>query len=162
MAITQAQHEPIAIVGLSGQFGPWTDPASLTARLLGDPQAEQSLGSSRRLGLAGDDRRRGYPLKGIKIDSLRFRIPPRELEQLLPQQALMLQTAADALDDAGVDTDHHAHMTSGVYVGIELDMNTCNFHWRWQCERQLRNWQSNLFPAPNVEFLVVLNNAAGP
>ena len=74
----------------------------------------------------------------------------------------MLQTAADALDDAGVDTDHNAHVTTGVYVGIELDMNTCNFHWRWQCERWLRDWQLNLSPAPNAELLAGLKNAAGP
>ena len=82
-----------------------------------------------------------YALDKIEIDALRFRIPPKELEQLLPQQALMLQTAADALDDAGIATDHDAHIHSGVYIGIELDLNTCNFHWRWQCNQQLQSLQ---------------------
>ena len=33
----------------------------------------------------------------------RFRIPPRELEEMLPQQSLMLRVAAEAIADAGWD-----------------------------------------------------------
>ena len=140
-AAPPATPEPVAVVGLAGQFGSWKDPAALSARLLGDSRVDCMPGPGRRLGLAGDELPQGYPLDGISVDSLRFRIPPRELEQLLPQQALMLQSAADALDDAGITTDHGAHLSSGIYIGIELDLNTCNFHWRWQAHRQLHNWQ---------------------
>ncbi len=164
--IGQVQQEPIAIVGLSGQFGPWTNPAALTSRLLGDTQAEQSLETGRSPGFSGEGMRRGYPLEVITIDRLRFRIPPKELEKLLPQQALMLQVAAEALDDAGVATDHHTHLSTGVYVGIELDMNTCNFHWRWQCERKLHDWESDGvldgLATSNKEWLTGLKDASGP
>ncbi|MFT5447624.1 MAG: PfaB family protein [Gammaproteobacteria bacterium] len=154
--------DPIAIVGLSGQFGSWTDPATLTARALGVSVADVEPGSGRVLD--NDDTSAGYPLDGVRIDGLRFRIPPRELAQLLPQQALMLQTAADALDDANVATDHDAHLSSGVYIGIELDMNTCNFHWRWQLEQRLRDGSlhngSTAPPDPGV--LGELREAATP
>ena len=163
---SQMNHEPIAVVGLGGQFGPWNEPATLTARLLGDSQVKQEPSYGRRLGLSGEKARKGFPIESVTIDSLRFRIPPKELEQLLPQQALLLQVAGDALDDAGVVADHHGHLNTGVYIGIELDMNTCNFHWRWQCGRQLRDWkrdsvldQSSIF---DEELLVGLKNASGP
>ena len=165
-ASTATTAEPIAIVGLSGQFGEWTDPASLTARLLGAGEAERAAGPRRvfnprqQLGDAG----KGYPLQSINVDSLRFRIPPRELAQLLPQQALMLQTAADALDDAQIATDHDAHLNSGVYIGIELDMNTCNFHWRWQCEQQMRDGPlgTGQRAVQSVDVLNALREAATP
>ncbi len=138
---TTNEAEPIAIVGLAGCFGPWAGPHQLTARLLGDPQAQQAPGAGRSLGLGAEGNSKGYCLDAVHIDGLRFRIPPRELKQLLPQQALMLQLAADALDDAKITTAQGAHASSAVYVGIELDMNTCNFHWRWQIEELLDRWE---------------------
>ena len=49
----------------------------------------------------------GYYLNEVALPTNRFRIPPRELEETLPQQLLMLQTAADALQDASVTSDEN-------------------------------------------------------
>ena len=46
---------------------------------------------------------RGYYLDSFRLRVDRFRIPPRELEEMLPQQSLMLKVAAEAIADAGWD-----------------------------------------------------------
>ncbi|QEL14306.1 type I polyketide synthase [Limnoglobus roseus] len=67
----------------------------------------------------------------------RFRIPPKELEELLPQQLLMLQTAAAALDDCHGkdDAPPDGDPRTGVFVGLGLDLNTTNFHIRWAAKQ---------------------------
>jgi 3-oxoacyl-(acyl-carrier-protein) synthase/3-hydroxymyristoyl/3-hydroxydecanoyl-(acyl carrier protein) dehydratase len=66
----------------------------------------------------------------------RFRVPPAELREALPQQLLMLTVAADALDDAGGLTDPP---TAGAFIGLGLDLNTTNFHFRWSQPPELRD-----------------------
>src|SRR5262249_32773694 len=46
----------------------------------------------------------GHYIEELHVPLDRFRIPPKELEEMLPQQVLMLQAAAAALDDAGAKT----------------------------------------------------------
>ena len=72
----------------------------------------------------------------------RFRIPPREMEEMLPQQLLMLQTAAEALQDAGVSRDDN--LTTGVFIGIALDLNSTNFSLRWTLSEQARQWAQRI------------------
>jgi 3-oxoacyl-(acyl-carrier-protein) synthase/3-hydroxymyristoyl/3-hydroxydecanoyl-(acyl carrier protein) dehydratase len=62
----------------------------------------------------------------IPVD--RFRAPPAELREALPQQLLMVTVAADAVEDAGglIDRPH-----TGAFIGLGLDLNTTNFHFRW-------------------------------
>jgi acyl transferase domain-containing protein/3-hydroxymyristoyl/3-hydroxydecanoyl-(acyl carrier protein) dehydratase len=71
----------------------------------------------------------GHYLDEIVVAAERFRIPPREIEEMLPQQALVLQVAGDALSEARLDSDTWPR--TGVFVGLGLDLNTTNFHFRW-------------------------------
>jgi PfaB family protein len=150
--------EPVAIVGLAGQYGQWTGPQSLTERMLG---FDDPTHTPHRIGAAD-----GYPLQPFELDRLKFRIPPRELEQLLPQQALMLQTASDAMDDAGVETHIEKHVETGVFIGISLDLNTTNFHARWSAEQQVDAWDRrfdlNLSAENRTRMVEELRQAAGP
>jgi 3-hydroxymyristoyl/3-hydroxydecanoyl-(acyl carrier protein) dehydratase len=73
--------------------------------------------------------RSGNPIESLTLPATRFRIPPTELAEMLPQQTLMLQIAAEALDDTkSKPTDG---LTTGTYIGITLDPNTTNYHLRW-------------------------------
>lgn len=86
------------------------------------------------------------PRKAVEIPLDAFRIPPRELEQMLPQQALALDTAREAIENARFkDTDFQR---MGVFLGVGLDLNTTNYHLRWW-------WLANNQDPENV-------NAAGP
>ncbi len=102
----------------------------------------------------------GPTIDAIDFPMQRFRIPPSELQQMLPQQLVMLQVAAMALDDAKLaDADH---VETGVYIGIELDMNTTNFHLRWSLLNQVRQWGADLDEERQDEWAAQLRDAAGP
>ena len=47
----------------------------------------------------------GYYLDEVRLRVDQFRIPPRELEEMLPQQSLMLKVAAEAIEDARWDRE---------------------------------------------------------
>ena len=94
----------------------------------------------------------------------RYRIPPKELAETLPQQLLMLQVAAGALRDVEGETwDSHA---TGAFIGIELDMETNRFHFRWSLLERARHWAKSrhlsLSEDALNEWVESLREAAGP
>ena len=97
----------LAIVGLSAHFGPFAGKDRFENRVLG---YEQRAGASPAAKLVGDSRVGLLPEPGLGqpafpgyyIDSLefgidQFRIPPKELAEMQPQQSLMLRVAAEAI-----------------------------------------------------------------
>ncbi|MBY0512584.1 MAG: hypothetical protein K2P78_01575, partial [Gemmataceae bacterium] len=125
--------EPVAVVGLAAHFGPWADLRAFQERVLGGddtPPARKRNG----WGLAAEPCPPGYYIEELHFPTDRFRIPPKELEETLPQQLLVLKVAAAALDDAAngrhvpADGDDP---TTGAFIGLGLDPNTTNFHLRW-------------------------------
>lgn len=115
----------------------------------------------------------------VRLPMGQYRIPPLEMQDMLPQQQLMLKVAAGALRDAeqprtggqseptSADTcaavedsrsaDELANRT-GVFIGIELDPNTTNFHFRWSIEQDAERWASMLgLDLPPDELAVWIN-----
>ena len=80
----------------------------------------------------------GYYLDDLSIPIDRFRIPPRELAELLPQQLLMLDVAKSALEDAGSPALDPGR--SGVFIGLGLDLRTTDFHFRWAVKAHAAEW----------------------
>jgi 3-hydroxymyristoyl/3-hydroxydecanoyl-(acyl carrier protein) dehydratase/malonyl CoA-acyl carrier protein transacylase len=72
---------------------------------------------------------RGYYLDEVRLPLERARIPPREAAEMLPQQALILDVAGRAIEQAGLSDAER--LRAGVFVGVGLDLNTTNFHLRW-------------------------------
>jgi len=106
----------------------------------------------------------GFYRGELTIAADQFRIPPRELEEMLPQQLLMLQSAAAAMADAGLDrTDNQ---NTGVFIGIALDLNSTNFSLRWPLARQAAEWSGQrgreLSPEELITWTKQLCDAAGP
>ena len=100
-----------------------------------------------------------------------FRIPPLEMQDMLPQQQLMLKVAAEALRDAESLLLNPQPKTldpsrTGVFIGIELDPNTTNFHLRWSIEQDAPRWVEmlglDLTPDELAEWTKQLKDAAGP
>ncbi|MCI0705033.1 MAG: type I polyketide synthase, partial [Planctomycetia bacterium] len=132
--------EPVAVVGLATHVGPWKDARALQEHLLRgelvDPRAKEHGWS-----LASEPCPPGYYINELKLPIARFRIPPKELEETLPQQLLMLQVADAALEDSAsgiLASGGHkppdtkvGDSTTGVFIGLGLDLNTTNFHLRW-------------------------------
>jgi len=167
----------IAIVGMAASFGKWTSLESFGRRVLGEvsngaeadeTSTPRSWGTleSRWLEADGVDARslRGYPIDSLRIPLDRFRIPPKELAETLPQQLLMLLLAGDAVADAGAHAEHRPR--TGVFVGIGLDLNTTDFHVRWSLIRKAREWAKRLCPTATDEEVRrwgdALRDAFGP
>ena len=151
----------------------------------------------------------GPVIRELRLPVSQFRIPPVELQDMLPQQQLMLKVAAGAIRDsqrAGTHEPHSACRTSsrpedreqpipvhnrpesssasrlsaadpwfavtddptrtGVFIGIELDPNTTNFHLRWSIEQDASQWAEmlglNLAPQDFDRWIAQLKEAASP
>jgi acyl transferase domain-containing protein/3-hydroxymyristoyl/3-hydroxydecanoyl-(acyl carrier protein) dehydratase len=138
----------VAIVGMAAHFGPWKSLHAFQHCVLGgDNQVSPSppphwwgVPDSAWFRDQGFDARSfaGYYIDPqVTITADRFRIPPRELQETLPQQLLMLQVAAEAIDAAGLPEE--AQPRTGVFIGLGLDLNTTNFHFRWSLDPALRD-----------------------
>ena len=96
--------EPIAIVGMAAHFGPLSDLRPFSSGSCGGSRPDPPAEPRRWWGLPQTawhrdhhpdaQAFRGYYLDSFRLRVDRFRIPPRELEEMLPQQSLMLKVAA--------------------------------------------------------------------
>jgi acyl transferase domain-containing protein/3-hydroxymyristoyl/3-hydroxydecanoyl-(acyl carrier protein) dehydratase len=137
----------VAVVAMEAHFGPWGSLRSFQERVLGGGRPAEPRPPSHWWGApdsawfraAGLDATpfAGFYLDEVRVAADRFRIPPKELQELLPQQLLMLQVAANALDKASVPDE--ARPRTGVFIGLGLDLNTTNFHVRWSLKKELRD-----------------------
>ncbi len=156
---------PVAIIGLGACVGRWPDLRSFQERVLGGGQEQPpapretwrgmpmtQLQSS--LGL--DTLFPGYYLDDISIPVSRYRIPPKELGDLLPQQILMLEASRAALDDAQARPANPAR--TGVFVGLGLDLRTTDFHFRWTHLNQASQAAPSASGQPGADWL----EACGP
>ncbi|WP_136525291.1 beta-ketoacyl synthase N-terminal-like domain-containing protein [Geomonas ferrireducens] len=151
-AVPPKQVGAVAVVGLDARFGKWQDLASFRTRVLGGDEASKPSRPTDWWGAekcAWFDREKfketpftGYFLDEFAQGTDQFRIPPREMEEMLPQQLLMLQSAAAAMKDAGLDNSDN--LRAGVFVGIALDLNSTNFAFRWSIAEKAREWAKGL------------------
>jgi acyl transferase domain-containing protein/3-hydroxymyristoyl/3-hydroxydecanoyl-(acyl carrier protein) dehydratase len=130
---------PIAVVALEARGASWPSLRAFQERVLGGIVAESERprrwwGVERSAWFRAEEGAsfRGFYLDEVTLPVEQFRIPPREIEEMLPQQALMLSVAAKALEQVGVTRGESApRPRTGVFVGLGLDLNTTNFHFRW-------------------------------
>ena len=114
------------------------------------------------------------PISSVHLPLGEFRIPPLEMQDMLPQQQLMLKVAAEALRDVLHADQEQTLRTAtaalgnrtGVFIGIELDPNTTNFHLRWSIEELAPRWAEVLglvlTPEEMTEWVAQLKKSVGP
>ena len=107
------------------------------------------------------------PQKGCFIGSLefpfgRFRISPKEFEDMSVQQALMLRVVDRALDDA--KSDRELGNEAGVFIGIGQDFGATNFFVRWALPKDVEAWakERNLSAEETEGWLQKLRDGATP
>ena len=164
----------IAVVGMDARFGPWQSLSSFQERVLGGEPEREPVAPRTWWGAEESAwfREEGYhktPFNGYFLDEVtvaaeQFRIPPREIEEMLPQQLLMLNSAAGALTDAGMTREDN--LRSGVFIGIALDLNSTNFSFRWSLAEQATEWGNKLGNTLTTDEAAAwtssLRDAAGP
>jgi acyl transferase domain-containing protein/3-hydroxymyristoyl/3-hydroxydecanoyl-(acyl carrier protein) dehydratase len=154
----------IAVVGLDARFGPWQSLREFQERVLGGQRSTAPIEPPGWWGVRPEREVRGHFIHELRMPTDRFRIPPKELAEMLPQQLLMLQAAAAALDDAGWRGEQA--LQCGVFIGLGLDLNTTNFQLRWALLNEVRDWNRrlglNLSEAELADWLRELQDATGP
>lgn len=159
------QAEAVAIIGMDACFGPWRNLQAFQQRVLGADGYVEPKRLNNIWGLEYNIE--AYSIDEVEIPIGRFRIPPNELRDMLPQQLLMLQVAANAIGNAGIKEEKLAELKSaGVYIGIGLDLSTTNFHLRWNLLPKARQWAIQLglklTDAELRAWLSALRESAGP
>jgi acyl transferase domain-containing protein/3-hydroxymyristoyl/3-hydroxydecanoyl-(acyl carrier protein) dehydratase len=165
---------PIAIVGMAARFGAIEGLASFGKRVLhGVPETAATPPRGWwgvpetgwfRAHDAGSRSFDGLFIEDLEFRVDQFRIPPRELKEMLPQQSLMLEVATEAVKDA--HWDERLALSTGVLIGIGLDPSTTNYHLRWSLSGQARRWNEALSLGLSRDELETwieeLKTAAGP
>ncbi len=150
---------PIAVVGMDARFGPWNSLRSFHERVLGGQSADPQP-PRHDWGVLDAASFPGFYVERLEIAADRFRIPPRELQEALPQQVLMLQAADAAL--AQVHLSDEARPRTGVFIELNLDLNTTNYHFRWWVLKHAREWAARLGTPADEDWIRALLDAAGP
>jgi len=166
---------PVAVTGLALRIGPLKEAGAFSRYFLdgkdelppGEKKEHWGVPSSAWYNGVAD----GKPLLqgGLAIDRLsleigKFKIPPREMEEMLPQQLVMLQVAAEAMEESRFSDDEA--LRTGAFIGIGFDFNTTNFHVRWRVATMAEKWARlmglDLSESQREEWARLLRDAAGP
>jgi len=152
---------PVAIIGMEARFGALGGLRQFQEAALGTSAAPTGdLPGERLRGLPPG--KKGFYLREVGVAADAYRIPPKELEEMLPQQLLMLDTAARAIADAGGKGLENA----GVFIGLGLDLNTTNFHFRWALADTAHRYAAEkgwkLSKKEETDLLSALREKAGP
>ena len=137
VSISDADTAPVAIVGVGAYVGPWKTAAELKACYLGGGLTPVPVKKFNGWSHAPTPSPPGHFIESIAVPLGRFRIPPREMEEMLPQQLLMLHVAAEAMDDCAAAHSETLNTRTGVFIGLGLDLNTTNYHLRWAGDADL-------------------------
>ncbi|MFO1496275.1 MAG: beta-ketoacyl synthase N-terminal-like domain-containing protein [Lysobacterales bacterium] len=100
------------------------DPALVLSRPRPAPVSVRVVARADRIGEDGDP---GARMQQLTLDLAGLRIPPNDLRQMLPQQALALQLCQQVLAQCELPVERTA-----VLIGMEPDADVARFGTRWQ------------------------------
>ncbi len=155
-----ASSSPIAVVGMDARFGSLQGLRPFQEAVLSGAEQESSYAEDRWWGIEAPSGFKGRFLRDAGSDASAFRIPPKEMEEMLPQQLLALQSAAAAIADAKLSEEGRDRV--GVFLGVAFDLAITHYDLRWSLENKQGNWAKALGAEPSADSLKALRDAAGP
>lgn len=109
----------IAIVGMACRFPDSPNLAAFWRNLQEGKDCISEISGGRAEEFSQTGIRYAGLIDGVDLfDNEAFRISPREAEEMDPQQRILLEVTAEALEDAGLTDDHLNGSRTGVYIGI--------------------------------------------
>ncbi len=157
-------HVTVAVVGMDARFGALTGLRAYQEAALNGAAAPASAAPDRWWGAPASDSFSGRFLREAGCDASDFRIPPKEMEEMLPQQLLALQSAAAAIADARLPEDGRDRV--GAFLGVAFDMGVTHYDFRWTLAAKADEWAQakgwSLSPDERGAWLKSLRDAAGP
>ena len=157
----------IAVIGMDAHIGQWPSLRAFERRVFG-MDAPPPASKPDQWGVNPPDNQSlsGYFLDELALPVGAFKIPPKEMEESLPQQLLMLKVAAGAIADAKLNLSDEATLRTGVFTGIGLDFNSTNFSYRWKIAARAKTWAEklglNLSDEELQAWVTKLRDAFGP
>ncbi|PIR15755.1 MAG: type I polyketide synthase, partial [Elusimicrobia bacterium CG11_big_fil_rev_8_21_14_0_20_64_6] len=155
---------PVAIVGMDARFGALPNLRSYQEAVLGGVELESAYAEERWHGIDAPAGFKGKFLREAGSDAAAFRIPPKEMEEMLPQQLLALQSASAAISDAGLSEEGRDRV--GVFLGVAFDLAITHYDLRWSLESSADAWAKAkgwlLGSAERSSFISALRDASGP
>jgi hypothetical protein len=158
-------HVPVAIVGMDARFGGLMGLRAYQEAVLGGANPSEGAAADERWW--GADAPAGFKgrfLRELSADAAAFRIPPKELMEMLPQQLLALQSAAAAIADAKLPETGRDR--TGVFLGAAFDLGITHYDFRWTLAARAGEWAAakgwSLDAAQSASWLTSLRDAAGP
>lgn len=128
-----------AIVGMDLHFSDVDHLDALSDTLYEGRQHFRPLPSKRWRGMHDNEAPDGAYIESFDIDYMRFKFPPKEAEQPIPQQLLVLKVADGAIRDAGL----HEGDNVAVIVAMETELSLHQYRERldlsWQVREALQN-----------------------
>ncbi|GAB4272898.1 MAG: hypothetical protein Kow0029_12080 [Candidatus Rifleibacteriota bacterium] len=122
--------DEIVIVGLAARAANLNCNYQVQQALLNGNPVKNTIPTKRhQLEVAERWVHQGAYIEKLQIEFGKFRISPKEIPEILPQQLLMLQTVDDAM--ASLKGEKADGLKTGVYMGINLDFESTNFAARW-------------------------------
>ena len=161
----------MAIVGMDAHFGSSNGLDAFDYTLYTQKQQFRPLPANRwkgfekhadllaRFGFSGETVPRGAFIEDFNFDVLRYRIPPNEVEAMIPQQLLMMSVADRAIRDARIKEGTHV----AVLIAMEADPTLHQFRGRidldWKLEQALSLAQRDLDEIQMAELRTTLKDA---
>ncbi|MGM9999675.1 MAG: beta-ketoacyl synthase N-terminal-like domain-containing protein [Candidatus Bruticola sp.] len=143
-----APTDPVAVIGIACHFGSLDSTEKFQEAIFGGLSALEELPENRWQGIDTPTETKQAYIKEVSVTPGQFRVPPADIPNILPQQTLLLSTAAQAMLDAKQPLRQRRN-GAAAFVGIALDLNSTNFNLRWHLEKkahelsQLLNLNSN-------------------
>ena len=147
---------PMAIVGMEAHFGICSHLNAFDHLMYSGQQAFRPLPEKRWKGIEAQEdllSRFGFAEGGVPagafiedfcFDSMRYRIPPNEVEAMIPQQLLMMSVADRAIQDACIKEGANV----AVLIAMEADPTLHQFRGRidlgWKLEQALSSLGASL------------------
>ena len=161
--------ESMAIVGMEACFGQATELETFNNIVFNGQQQQTKLPPKRWKGLSSKPQSQtsdgptasteGAFLSDFTFDVLHYKIPPNEVEAMIPQQLLMLKVADHALRDAKVKEGANV----AVIIAMEADKTLHQFRGRidldWMVEQALSQQSKTLTSSQKEALKEILKTA---
>ena len=126
--------EKLAIIGMDACFGGCDGLAAFNQTIYEGKQHFIPLPPQRWQGMKIGEASKGAYIKDFEFDFLRYKIPPKIEDRLIPQQLLMLKVADRAIQDAGLK----AGQNIAVIVAMETELALHQYRGRVDLDWQIR------------------------
>lgn len=169
-----AVQNPLAIVGMAACFGACKDVDALERTIYTGqqhfipvpPQRWRGIESQPQLlqdhGFEDGKAPDGAYIQDFDVDFLRFKLPPREEDHLIPQQLLLMKVADDAIKDAGLREGGNVAVIVAMAMELELNQYLGRVDLSWQVPSSLPTENVTLSPGKVAELATTVKNSLYP